>query len=101
MTKEERAWQDAIRQIGCVVCILTGKGASPAEVHHMLSGGRRMGEMFTIPLCMLHHRGGRNDAELTSRDHSQRRFERRYGSEDYLLAKTREFVSRLRQREVS
>ena len=95
-TKAEKHWMDSICQLGCIVCILTGKGKSPAEPHHMLSGGRRMGHMFTIPLCPTHHRSGRDDDEVTSRDQSQRRFEKRYGTEQYLLAKTREFVSRMR-----
>lgn len=58
----------------------------------MLSGGRRMGHLFTIPLCYEHHRSGRNDSQIVSRDHSQRRFERRYGSELSLLQLTRELV---------
>jgi hypothetical protein len=88
---------DGITQLGCIVCILTGRGPTPAEVHHMLRGGRRMGHLFTIPLCVPHHRGGRDDEEITSRDQCQRRFEKRYGSEDYLLAKTRELIARLKQ----
>lgn len=95
MTRPEREWLDAITRIGCIVCILEGRGATPAEPHHMLEGGRRMGHLFTIPLCPTHHRSGRNDAEVVSRDQNQRRFERRYGAEIYLLAKTRVFVDRL------
>jgi hypothetical protein len=95
-TRAESEWMSSIVDLGCIVCILSGKGASPAEPHHMLSGGRRMGHMFTIPLCYSHHRSGRNDDEVTSRDQSQRRFEKRYGSEQYLLAKTREHVAKMR-----
>lgn len=43
-----------------------------------------MGEMFVLPLCHLHHRSGRNDAECVSRDHNQKRFEARYGKEEWL-----------------
>lgn len=92
MTKAERAWCDAITRLGCIVCLIEGRGATPAEPHHMLSGGRRMGHLFTIPLCYQHHRAGRDDAEVTSRDHNQRRFEARYGTEQSLLEKTRELV---------
>ena len=53
-----------------------------------------MGHTFTIPLCFNHHRSGRNDAEVVSRDHNQRRFEARYGSEIYLLEQTRIRVTR-------
>ena len=84
--KEERAWMDAIVQLGCVICLREGQGPTPAEVHHMLSGGRRMGHMFTLPLCYQHHRSRRNDADVVSRDQNQRRFEARYGPEAELLA---------------
>ena len=84
---------DAIVRMGCIVCILTGRGRTPAEVHHMLNGGRRMGHMFSIPLCPTHHRSGRNDSEIVSRDQSQRRFEKRYGSESYLLRETQKRVN--------
>lgn len=91
-TKAESAWMDSICQLGCIVCLLFKGVVSPAEPHHMLRGGRRRGHLFTIPLCPLHHRSGRNDDEVVSRDQNQRRFEKRYGTEDSLLAKTRELV---------
>lgn len=101
MTKAERAWMDAIVQIGCIVCSVTGRGYAPAEVHHLLSGGRRKGHLFTIPLCWSHHRSGRNDEHIVSRDQNQRRFERRYGTEEYLLEQTRERVAHLCTRKVA
>lgn len=92
MTRLERAWMDAITQLGCIVCLLFRHVFSPPDVHHMLDGGRRRGHLFSIPLCPMHHRSGRNDAEVVSRDQNQRRFEARYGTEESLLAKTRELV---------
>ena len=92
MTKAEKAWMDDITRLGCIVCITTGKGPTPAEPHHLLSGGRRKGHLHTIPLCPIHHRSGRDDDEVTSRDQCQRRFEARYGTEESLLAKTRELL---------
>ena len=93
-TVAEKDWMARIVALGCIICRIEGKGATPAEVHHMLSGGRRMGHLFTIPLCHAHHRSGRNDAEVVSRDQNQRRFEQRYGTEEFLLAKTRELIGR-------
>jgi hypothetical protein len=93
VTKAEALFQRAVRDLGCIVCWLDmGIHDSPCEIHHMLSGGRRMGEMYVLPLCPTHHRGGRNDSEVVSRDHNQRRFEARYGTEMSLLEKTRELV---------
>ena len=93
MTKLERQWLDAITQLGCIVCRLFLQVFSPAEPHHLLSGGRRRGHRFTIPLCPSHHRFGMNNERATSRDQCRRRFEARYGSEESLLAKTRELVA--------
>ena len=87
---------DAVR-LGCIICLIEGRGESQAEVHHLLSGGRRMGHLFTIPLCALHHRGGRNDADVVSRDHNQRRFEMRYRPEKWLLAETQRRVAEMRK----
>ena len=88
-TKAEEEWLDLIVQLGCIVCILEFLGRTPAEPHHMLSGGRRIGHKATIPLCFNHHRSGRNDAKVVSRDQNQRRFEARYGKETYLLEQTK------------
>lgn len=92
MTKVERTWLGCIVQLGCIVCLLFERIFSQAEPHHMLSGGRRRGHLFTIPLCPGHHRFGMNDERATSRDQCRRRFEARYGTEESLLAKTRELV---------
>lgn len=95
-TKAESEWMDDICRVGCIVCRLFHNVFTPAEVHHLLSGGRRIGHLSTIPLCVLHHRGGRDDDEVVSRDHNQRRFEARYGTEQSLLARTKELVNKLR-----
>lgn len=55
-----------------------------------------MGHLFTLPLCPQHHRSGRNDAEVTSRDQNQRRFEARYGKESAMLEEVRRLVEQMR-----
>ena len=94
MTKSEGEWMDAICQLGCIACREMGISGTPAEVHHLLKGARRIGHLFTIPLCTQHHRGGRNDAEIVSRHPWRRAFESRYGTELELLEKTKELVQR-------
>jgi len=89
MRKAEREFQEQVRELGCICCWLDFGVKTPCEIHHCLSGGRRMGEMFVLGLCPTHHRSGRNDAEVVSRDHNQSRFERRYGTEEYLMAQTK------------
>jgi hypothetical protein len=81
--KLERAWMDAITQLGCVVCLVHERIFSPSEPHHLLSGGRRRGHLYTIPLCPPHHRFGLNNGQATSRDQCRRRFEERYGASSH------------------
>jgi hypothetical protein len=85
MTKAEAEFQRRVREFGCCICWIFRDVFSPCEIHHMLSGGRRMGEKFVLGLCYWHHRSGRNDDECVSRDHNQRRFEQRYWPEARLL----------------
>lgn len=85
-------FQRRVRDLGCVVCLVHRGIFTECEIHHCLSGGRRIGEMNVLGLCMPHHRGGRNDDECVSRDHNQRRFEAAYGTEAELLKKTKELI---------
>lgn len=92
MTNAEKAWLDAICRLGCCVCLRTGLGATPAEPHHLLSGGRRIGHLSAIPLCQRHHRSGGINAVWISRHPHRWAFVKRYGSEEELLAWTQEQV---------
>jgi len=45
--------------MGCCVCLFVLKiEDTPAEIHHILDGNRRISEMHTIGLCAIHHRQG-------------------------------------------
>jgi hypothetical protein len=92
-SKEERLWMAAICRIGCIVCVLTGKGATPGVPHHLLSGGRRIGHMSTICLCDPgHHQYPEPGSGKVARHPTLAQFEAAYGSEEYLLEKTRLLV---------
>lgn len=58
-TKAEAARMSKLKAMACIACH-SGKArlmnVSGSEVHHLLSGNRRRGHMFTIPLCAWHHR---------------------------------------------
>lgn len=95
-----------LREVGCVCCRLnlvqgreaTGQGT---EIHHLNGGGQpgqaRRGDLFTIPLCIWHHRGVglRADADRfgPSWARGTKPFREVYGSDDELLA----FANRLIQ----
>ena len=47
----------AMKEIGCLCCLLHGHPNVPGEVHHLTSRGRRIGHQATLFLCPGHHRG--------------------------------------------
>ena len=96
MTKAEREWCDAIVQIGCIACRVMGFVGTPAEVHHLLSGGRRIGHLHSIPLCPGHHRSSEGMVKI-GRHPFKRDFEEAYGTEAELLEKTRALVADMRR----
>ncbi len=56
-TKVERARADRMaEEIGCIFCQLETSIKGPCEVrHHIISGNKRMGHWFTLPVCEPHH----------------------------------------------
>lgn len=58
-TKAEQARFDKMKEMGqCVACYQRGiHGRGYIEIHHLLSGNRRIGHMATVSLCPWHHRG--------------------------------------------
>ena len=106
MTKTDLERFDAFRRIGCVACRKEGLGIQAADVHHLLSGGRRRGHRFTIPLCPWHHRGATmqcSRADMTedfgpSLAHGSKAFRARYGTDDELLAYTDHAIAAIIER---
>lgn len=82
-TIAEATWMSQIQRLGCVACRKDGR-YSEAEIHHIVSGNKRMGHLFTLPLCPNHHRLGGEEAPAV---HPwKKRFEAKYGSQLELLA---------------
>jgi hypothetical protein len=88
-TKAEREWMDAIVAYGCIACRIDGNGFRPAAVHHIVRGNRRIGHLFTLPLCDPGHHQNGAQFGMTSRHPWKAQFEQKYGSEDHLLARLR------------
>lgn len=83
----------SIKESGCICCLLaTGKTQAP-DVHHLTSGGRRIGHQATIGLCPWHHRGhtqGQSKQFMMgllgpSYAHGRRGFQEYFGRDDLLL----------------
>ncbi len=102
-TAAEKARMARLKEMPCVCCGIDGsEQIGPTEVHHLLSGNKRRGHLFTIPLCCVHHRGvvppwtfspfrirtfyGVCLAKFP------KRFRELYGSDDELLARTNKLL---------
>ena len=56
-TKAQQKRFDRIQAIGCVACTIDGIYQNPCEIHHLVSGMKRLGHDYTCGLCAMHHRG--------------------------------------------
>ena len=90
-----------VKKLGCICCMLNMQLWMPVpyrgacEAHHLLSGGRRRGHLFTIGLCRWHHqavppREGMSEASAMamygpSVATGSKPFHLMYGSDDALL----------------
>jgi hypothetical protein len=93
-TKKEKEWMQAIRPLGCIVCILTLRirpFTVPEEytaIHH-IDGQTKPGAHFlTIPLCPHHHQTGEDALHK-----NKTRFEEKFGTEQDLLNLTKEYIA--------
>ena len=100
MTRFDRLKHD----VGCIVMRLYFGVYEAPDIHHLTSGGRRMGDDCTIPLSPWFHRGvgpnGMSQSEATrvfgpSLAKSRRDFENRFGSQASLLRATNEILAKL------
>lgn len=91
-TAAEHKHMQAVAELGCIVCRLHHHTYSPACIHHV-DGKTKPGAHFKVlGLCYLHHQGGNDCEEYTSRHPYKKRFEERYGTEEYLMQKTAELL---------
>ena len=87
-TKAERIHMDKVANLGCLICRKQGNLYSPAELHHIrdvtLTGlGQRSKHTEIIPLCIAHHRIGKESFHNNSRA-----FSKKWGSQRELLKET-------------
>jgi hypothetical protein len=88
-TLEEKSWMAFIKEFGCIACLMDDRGYVEPAVHHIIDGQRRLGHLFTLPLCQPgHHMDG--GPKMISRHPYKARFEAEYGSEMDLLKTLRE-----------
>ncbi len=82
-----------------MACRKNGRFGVACDIHHLTSGGRRMGHAYTIGLCPWHHRGVPSPADDfgsgPSLAYSKRAFNEAYGTEITLLEETNKLLERM------
>lgn len=105
-TKAELARYAKLKEMPCIACIigrhdLINGMCGKHEIHHLTSGGRRLGNEKTIPLGAWHHQGiilrGKTGREMVkifgpSFGKTPRQFEAYFGSEEFLLMETNKLL---------
>ena len=81
-TKHKKIHYEKLVSVGCIICRKMGFPNSPAEIHHINEGriGKRASFNKTIPLCVIHHRQGKE-----SYHYSPKKFKEKWGSQEKLL----------------
>lgn len=94
--KADRVRFEQLKQMPCIACEVMDAmfPCGPTEVHHLLSGGRRIGHQATLPLGRWHHRrvpwGSASIADMRmtfgpSLADGSKPFHERFGSDEELL----------------
>lgn len=84
-TAKEKRHMSRVADLGCIVCILQNLGDSPAAIHHTEGKTKPGAHFLVLPLCGAHHQTGGYGVALHA---GKKEFERRYGTESYLLEQT-------------
>ena len=94
-TKAQLERWRVMQELGCVACQMNGVVGVPADIHHVLSGGRRISHSHVLALCPYHHRSVKPDTKLTTvrfkeiygpaLDANPKEFQQRYGTQQELL----------------
>lgn len=71
-TKAEQARIERMLLLGCCACATLGiPNYHCLEVHHILSGNKRLGHRYSIPLCSGHHRNAFTETQKVTLNHFQ------------------------------
>jgi hypothetical protein len=98
VTKADEIRFDLLHRIGCICCRKAGSGYRAPDVHHILSGGRRISHQATLPLCPDHHRIPSTGAVVgPSLADGSRVFEAKWGTQLELLAEVNALIAGLEQ----
>jgi len=88
-TKHEEKHMDSVAKLGCLICRKEGNYFSPCELHHIRDMTLGMGRnpLEVIPLCIPHHRTGKESFHENSKG-----FSKKWGSQRSLLKEVLELL---------
>jgi hypothetical protein len=93
VTKSDQRRFDKLHKLGCICCLKAGSGYRAPDIHHVLSGGRRIGNKATLPLCPEHHRIPSNGTVVgPSLADGSKPFHAAFGTDDELLAEVNKLI---------
>ena len=92
MTKTEDRIHEALREMGCCVSLFVfGEPDTPADIHHIVEGSKRLGHQFVIPLAPIFHRSGTAQFpslhSVAGKYGGKALFKATYGYDEYQLLK--------------
>jgi hypothetical protein len=96
-TKAESAHMAAVVELGCIACYVMDIMDSPAEIHHIRAGqgaSQKADSYHVLPLCPRHH--NRPFTHGVAIHAGQETWEKKYGTEEYLLDLTNELLGMLK-----
>ena len=91
MTKDEKSYQSKVAALGCIACRLDGIENMQVSIHHCNGRVKSGCEMQVLALCGQHHQTGGEQAPAIHP--FKRRFEAKYGSQEYLMQLTADWIN--------
>ena len=99
-TKAEKERLKTIAEMPCYACFQDGL-ETQSEVHHIRSLklgsgiGKKTNFIYTIPLCVNHHRLGKVSVHLGKVE-----FEKKYGTQEEILKKVNREIERCKEEQI-
>jgi hypothetical protein len=96
----------AIKEIGCICCLMEGIPKRLCEWHHLTEEGFTISHQDTIGLCQWHHKAiceeGKNSTEMRriygpSLAKGSVPFHRNYGTQEFLLGYQNKLIEELQR----
>lgn len=102
-TKADQKRFEALLKAGCLACLQRVQLFRVPEIHHLLSGNKRRGHRFSVPLCSYHHRNV-PIGPMSLKEHREllgpslakesKAFREEFGSDDELLERANRIIAR-------